>query len=530
MIEASEIPRTLAVDDSGTEILWQGDGDLYRGRASGTTQLAASAVGRLASIAFLPGTSRALLADATNDRILLLEESGATIVLAAETDGVREPIAVSSSADGVRAIWASPRGVGSASVAGGSAEWMDSPVALNGLIPAIGTNSAFVASAEPMWLWDGDSEPARFVQVASPVPAGAGITAATEGVREAVDQTNGAVLTTINPSALCATPPAAGAAPFLTTDTNLFLWVRGLNVAINDGTVARWTNPSNQVTETAKQTARAAGTVCFTHTLPLTANTPRGTWRVQVFNDANRELVSQAFVVAARPVFAEAVRPSIGSGEQGDLVFRLTEAPAANLTGTVTMLVGGTIFNPPTGGSTYDFRILSGNVLRFAAAQQQSDAVRIQLGTVAATVTFSVAITQIGTRALTPPVTQAIAGYSFAASPPSNLQATVRRINDTTMQVSVRGVASRRRISRATFQFFPRSGRKIVIDSQPAPIDLNTPGAQWFSTSQAAALGGQFQYNQTFTVSGGVDKIGTVNVVLADDGVGSSASVSSGVP
>jgi hypothetical protein len=104
------ILTALAVNDEGSWLLAavseQTGGSLYSVAASGASNYLAPA-GAVSGLAFLAGSSDALVADhGRNEVVLLRNVSGGAqaLVLASEQDGLRSPVAVAASADGARAF------------------------------------------------------------------------------------------------------------------------------------------------------------------------------------------------------------------------------------------------------------------------------------------------------------------------------------------------------------------------------------------------------------------------------------------
>ena len=178
----------MAVNDAGDSLLvgltGESGGGLYLTGASRNPRKI-SAAGRVASVAFLPESNDAVMADYDRNEVVLIRsvgESGGTtvattvstsvattaaitagtVVLGGERDGIRQPASIGTSRDGLSVYVISGRrhGVTRLTVAGGAPSSIDCDCTPDRLGPLAG-NAVFgltAASDSPLYIYDGDRE------------------------------------------------------------------------------------------------------------------------------------------------------------------------------------------------------------------------------------------------------------------------------------------------------------------------------------------------------------------------------------
>ena len=156
----------LAVNDAGDVLLVgiseESGGSLHLAGPSRNLRSVMNA-GRVASIAFLPDSNDAVVADHDRDEVVLIRDvlaAAGTTVLGSARDGIVQPAAVVSSRDGLTVYATSSRRgeIARMATAGGLPSSIDCDCRPGGLSPLLG-NAVFAltdASAAPLFVYDGD--------------------------------------------------------------------------------------------------------------------------------------------------------------------------------------------------------------------------------------------------------------------------------------------------------------------------------------------------------------------------------------
>lgn len=170
--------RLWAVSDDGALLLLsapRGEGDaVYLLGPEGDLRFLIS-LGKTGAAAFFTGRAEAVLADGLHNAVYRVSASGEVIPLAGPAGGISGPVAVSLSRDNLRAFVASAdtATVTVLDLAGGPASLVSCPCKLTALERLEG-NAVFRVSdpsAEPLWVFDGDSAQPRVVFIPSAPPA-----------------------------------------------------------------------------------------------------------------------------------------------------------------------------------------------------------------------------------------------------------------------------------------------------------------------------------------------------------------------
>ena len=158
-----------------------------------------------------------------------------------------------------------------------------------------------------------------------------------------------------------------------------------------------------------------------------------------------------------------------------------------------------------------------------AGATTATATVGVQTGTVAGTATITIHLLA-GTQDITPsPVPTRSVRISPVAPVITSVTATS---NSGGFTVTVVGFATSRSMTQAVFTFTPASG--VNLQTTTVTIPAATPFSTWFSSSAAAAFGGQFSFSQPFSVSGASAAVASVSVTLTN-GDGTSAPMTATV-
>ena len=158
----------LAVNDAGDAILVgvseEEGGSLYLAGPSHDLRSLTS-MGRVSSVAFLPDSNDAAVADHDRNEVILMTDvvgGGGSTVIGGEQDGVMQSSVVAASADGVSILVVSSQrsAIVRLSTSGGLPSSLDCDCRPSNLLPLVG-NAVFAvsaASASPLYVYDGDRE------------------------------------------------------------------------------------------------------------------------------------------------------------------------------------------------------------------------------------------------------------------------------------------------------------------------------------------------------------------------------------
>ena len=122
-------------------------------------------MGRISSVAFLPDSNDAAVADHDRNEVILMTDvvgGGGSTVIGGEQDGVMQPAVVAASADGasILAVSSQRTAVARLSTSGGLPRFLDCDCRPINLMALVG-NAVFVVSAtsaSPLYVYDGDRE------------------------------------------------------------------------------------------------------------------------------------------------------------------------------------------------------------------------------------------------------------------------------------------------------------------------------------------------------------------------------------
>jgi hypothetical protein len=177
-------------------------------------------------------------------------------------------------------------------------------------------------------------------------------------------------------------------------------------------------------------------------------------------------------------------------------------------------------------GSAYDCRFLQSPVsVTISAGATQSNQVNVSGGTVAGACTFGTGALSVPTQnfQITPPLSGAVlhntVGVPYIAQVSESASG-----NPFTLVVT--GYSMTRDLQSITYTF-TTSQSNYTVASGPVTVTVATPAATWFSSTGSAATGGQFQYTQQFSISGGSSgNLSSVSVTVNSQTSGTSPPVS----
>jgi hypothetical protein len=154
----------------------------------------------------------------------------------------------------------------------------------------------------------------------------------------------------------------------------------------------------------------------------------------------------------------------------------------------------------------------------------------IQLGTVAGTITVTLATLTTGTGQSVLPANPVIATITIRATAPTIVPGSVKIINITSTGFSVflDGVSTTRDLTSASLTFTAASGDQL--NGTQFTVSLTAASTAWFSDTGAnrgVSNGGAFSLTLPFAYSGDTTAIGTVSVTVTNS-VGTSAAMSGG--
>jgi hypothetical protein len=165
-----------------------------------------------------------------------------------------------------------------------------------------------------------------------------------------------------------------------------------------------------------------------------------------------------------------------------------------------------------------------------ATFQNGSNQIRLQTGTTAGTLTLTPTLaTQSGLNLdLGTPVSLAL---TVPAAAPVISSVLVSNVTTTGFTLAVRGFSTTHNLTALGFQF--TSASDVKTSNAPVPLDVSTPAATWYNSSQSLNFGGQFIVTIPFTVKSSVtspaSKIEGVSVTATSDR-GTSAPFTTTIP
>lgn len=238
-------------------------------------------------------------------------------------------------------------------------------------------------------------------------------------------------------------------------------------------------------------------------------------FRIQV-RDAAGRTAEDAFslaVTASAPRLTFSQAPSANPASQTRLAFSLTGTFPSALTGSIRMT-----FTPSADVNANDGGYLFSNGRRDALVNVAANSttvnpadanLAVQNGTTAGRVVIElISLTPAGSSTNLIPSPQVLADYTVGRSRPVISGVTVVNRNATGITLRIRGYTTTRSLTTATFTFNVRSG--TLVTESPQPVPLGNAAATFFQNQQiSAATGGQFNYDQVFSVAGAAGGDGT---------------------
>ena len=160
-----------------------------------------------------------------------------------------------------------------------------------------------------------------------------------------------------------------------------------------------------------------------------------------------------------------------------------------------------------TGGRTLDFRIPAGST----DTELPLDAVGVQTGTVAGTMTFLMRLQTPGATITPTPVT--LQSVRIERSAPAITSATFTRTSSG-IEVRVTGYSTAREITQGVFRF--RAAAGASLGSTELTLPLEDAFGRWFRDNESTQYGGQFTFTQQFAIQGDVAAVTPVSVTLTN--------------
>jgi len=195
--------------------------------------------------------------------------------------------------------------------------------------------------------------------------------------------------------------------------------------------------------------------------------------------------------------------------------------PSADISGTV-ILTSAPADNGPndtsiqfsSGGQSASFTIPAGSTT-------PTGTLKIQVGTVAGTITVTMAHVLVGGFDVTPSPAPA-ASTQIAAAAPVITSATTS-VNGSTLTVRIAGYAASREVTQATFNFSAATGQSLASSQFNIPVDsIFSP---YYQNGANAAFGSQFIFTQPFTIQGNAGDVIPQSVTLTNRIGSTTASV-----
>jgi hypothetical protein len=221
-----------------------------------------------------------------------------------------------------------------------------------------------------------------------------------------------------------------------------------------------------------------------------------------------------------------------GPAQQNGVSLSLPQAASQAVTGQLSLSftpdaalavpAGGSLDDPAiafsTGGRTANFTVARGATeANFGGAP-----LMLQTGTVAGTITVTLATLQAGNSNITPSPapSQTIVVQRLAPRITA-----IRIVNRTAtgFGVEVVGYSTSREVTQANFTFTAAPGQ--TIEGGQATIALTQPAQVWFGSTASVQFGSIFLYTQTFNLSGSISALQSLSGTLASP-LGTSPSMS----
>jgi hypothetical protein len=216
------------------------------------------------------------------------------------------------------------------------------------------------------------------------------------------------------------------------------------------------------------------------------------------------------------------VPPTIASGEQPGITIALNSPYPSDLTGALALTFAPQAANGvddpavqfATGGRASNFTVLAGSTT--------VPPIALQTGTVAGTITVTLALTTGGVD-VTPP---GVSPITLVIAPSAPVVTSVKFTNAGTglITVVINGFSNTRDMTQATFVFTGSDAQSL--GSAQVQIPVSSLFSPWYSSSASGQYGSEFTYTQTFQLSKPDSNISGVSVTLANS-IGTSGSVNS---
>ncbi len=238
---------------------------------------------------------------------------------------------------------------------------------------------------------------------------------------------------------------------------------------------------------------------------------------VQVTDSAASTDTESIRLTVRGPTATIQVLDEAGPAQQPRVTMSLAPVYPVTLTGRLELS-----FTPDAAANSDDPNILfsSGSrVAEFTIAANTSDVnfgieeLALQTGTVAGTISVSLANLQSGEVDITPSpvITEEV---SIARLPPALDSLGIVNRTSSGFAIEVTGFSTPREVSGAVFRFAAAAGRQL--QTTQVSVQLGQASGDWFQNPAATEFGSQFIYRQPFTTRGDINAIGSVSVTLSN--------------
>jgi Bacterial Ig-like domain (group 3) len=278
-----------------------------------------------------------------------------------------------------------------------------------------------------------------------------------------------------------------------------------------------------EVNGTAVATSVQSATA-LTATIPAADIAVAGTLSLSVYDPSSKftSNIVHITVTAQAADVTVTVPPTTGSGDQPGITIVLNSPYPTDLLGTLTLTFAPKSANGvddpavqfSTGGRTLNFTVPAGTTT--------TPAVALQTGTVAGTITVTLALTTGGVD-VTPP---GVSPITLVIAPGAPVITSVKFTNDTTglITVVINGFSNTRDMTQATFIFTGSDAQSL--GSAQVQIPVTSLFSPWYTSAASDQYGSEFTYTQNFQLSKPDANITGVSATLANS-IGTSGSVNS---
>ncbi len=262
----------------------------------------------------------------------------------------------------------------------------------------------------------------------------------------------------------------------------------------------------------------------LTATIPAANLAATGTLSLTVYDTASKftSNIVQIKVTAPPADVTVSVPETPGSGEQPGITIALNSPYPSDLAGLLTLTFAPKSANGvddpavqfSTGGRTLNFTVPAGTTT--------TPAVALQTGTVAGTITVTLALTTGGVD-VTPP---GVSPITLVIAPGAPVITSVKFTNDSTglITVVINGFSNTRDMTQATFVFSGSDAQSL--GSAQVQIPVTSLFSPWYTSAASDQYGSEFTYTQNFQLSKPDANITGVSATLANS-IGTSGSVNS---